>query len=233
LENIDAGHGPEKGDCTGGVLNFSNSYNININNSVLFGSGIEGITAEKVNNLKCSKTIIRGCSYGIMTLNNCSDIEFNDCEFSDNKEFDLINLADCIDVTFTKCKISENKSQDATLKITNCLNIIFSKCIIENNQGYCDSKKNKSAYETFQKEARKQKEERSKEEGGAWWCEPCAKVGAMERNFLLNIDKSKVYINECVIKYNMGCYFSRDTESYQLNNCSFYENDFILGYFAN
>ena len=110
LENIDAGHGPEKGGCTGGVLNFYDSKNINIKNSVLFGSGMEGITAEKVKNLNCDKTIIKGCTYSVMTLINCGEIKFNDCEFSDNKEFDLINLSDCINVTFSKCNISNNQT---------------------------------------------------------------------------------------------------------------------------
>jgi hypothetical protein len=83
LVEMVAGHGPEKGGCTGGVLNFSDSKNISVKNSVLFGSGTEGITAEKVKNLNCNNTIIRGCTYSIMRLNNCTKIKFNNCEFSE------------------------------------------------------------------------------------------------------------------------------------------------------
>jgi len=62
IENVDAGHGPEKGYCTGGVFNFSNSQNITINQSILYRIGMEVITAEGVRNFKCNKSIIRGCT---------------------------------------------------------------------------------------------------------------------------------------------------------------------------
>ncbi len=223
LENIDAGHGPEKGECTGGVLNFSDSKNISIKNSVLFGSGIEGITAEKVKNLNCDNTIIKGCSFSIMTLKNCEKIKFNNCEFIDNKEFDLINLSDCLDLTFAQCKISENSSS-SILRITNCLNILFTECIIENNKGYCDSEHNKLKYETLQNQVSQNVES---------FCLPCVELGEYEDDYLFNIDKSVVYINNCSINNNTSCYFSKDTKSFELKNCSFNENQFILGYFAN
>jgi hypothetical protein len=149
LENIDAGHGPEKGKCTGGVLNFSHSKNISIKNSVLFGSGMEGITAERVKNLNCDNTTIRGCTYSIMTLYDCGEIKFNDCEFSDNKEFDLINLSGCINVTFSKCNISNNQTKYfeydfydySIFNIKHSMGIKLEECNITNNMSCYFSKK--------------------------------------------------------------------------------------------
>ncbi len=150
LENIDAGHGPEKGGCTGGVLNFSDSKNISIKNSVLFGSGMEGITAEKIKNLNCDNTIIRGCTYSIMTLNNCGEIKFNNCEFSDNGEFDLINFSDCINVTFSKCNISNNQTgyseeydfyDYSIFNINQSMGVKLEECNITNNMSCYFSKK--------------------------------------------------------------------------------------------
>ncbi|MEM7009997.1 MAG: hypothetical protein AAF585_00815, partial [Verrucomicrobiota bacterium] len=48
IENIFFTHTPEQGYCTGGVLNFANCSNVVINNCVLDGCGIEGITAQFV-----------------------------------------------------------------------------------------------------------------------------------------------------------------------------------------
>lgn len=110
LENIDAGHGPEKGGCTGGVLNFINSNEISINNSIMFGSGMEGITAFKVTGLECNNSIIRGCTYSIMTLTDCRNFEFSNCEFSDNQEFDLINIFKSQNIKFLNCDISNNRT---------------------------------------------------------------------------------------------------------------------------
>ena len=148
LENIDAGHGPEKGVCSGGVLNISDSKNISIKNSVLFGSGIEGITAEKVKNLNCNNTIIRGCTNSIMTLNNCTEIKFNDCEFNDNKDSDLINLSDCINVTFSKCNISNNRTgysdecyDYSIFNINQSIGVKLEECNISNNMSCYFSKK--------------------------------------------------------------------------------------------
>lgn len=108
IENVTAGHGPEKGQCTGGVFKFRNSHDITINNCDLYGSGIEGITAEEVSNLKCTNSIIRECTYGILSLRNCVGVSFESCIFNDNKEFDLVNIVDCVGVQFSGCEFSSN-----------------------------------------------------------------------------------------------------------------------------
>jgi len=140
IENIEAGHGPEKGYCIGGVFKIINSKNFTINNSVMYGSGIEGITAENVTGLKCNNSIIRECSYSIMTLDNCTDFEFNNCEFSDNEEFDLVNISNCTNVKFSVCTFSNNKTSTeydfmdyAVFAVNDSKSISINDCLIKNN----------------------------------------------------------------------------------------------------
>ena len=112
--------------------------------------GIEGITAEYVNNLKCNNSVIRGCSYSIMTLSNCWEFEFNECEFSDNKEFDLINLSECKNVIFSKCNITNNHTgyseeyefyDYSIFNINRSMGVKLEECDITNNMSCYFSKK--------------------------------------------------------------------------------------------
>lgn len=139
IENVEAGHGPEKGGCTGGVFNISNSKNFIINKSIMYGSGMEGITTENVTGLKCNNSIIKGCTYSIMTLNNCNDFEFNSCEFNDNKEYDLVNISNCINVKFNSCSFANNQTGTeeyadyAIFNVSQSMSIVLKDCMIENN----------------------------------------------------------------------------------------------------
>jgi hypothetical protein len=139
IENVDAGHGPGKGSCTGGVFNISNSKNFNINKSIMYGSGMEGITAFNVTGLKCNNSIIKGCTYSVMTLNRCNDFEFDICEFTDNKEFDLINISNCINVKFDSCSFTNNQtgtddySDYAIFNVSQSMSIVLQDCMIESN----------------------------------------------------------------------------------------------------
>jgi len=139
IENVDAGHGPEKGNCSGGVFNFSDCSNINIVNSIMYGSGIEGITGIRVDGLKCTNSVIRGCTYSILSIQECKNFIFTDCEFSDNKEFDLINIDNCSSIKFNKCTIANNStgkedySSYALLNIKNSSQVVFQDSKFESN----------------------------------------------------------------------------------------------------
>lgn len=139
IENVNAGHGPNKGDCEGGVFYFTNCNNISINKSILYGSGMEGISAENVTNLKCNNSSIRSCTYAIMSLDKCNEVEFNNCEFSDNKEYDLVTLSNCIGIKFLSCTFSNNstlageESEYALFNVTQSMAVILKDCLIESN----------------------------------------------------------------------------------------------------
>lgn len=139
LENIDAGHGPQKGSCVGGVLYFKNSKNIQILNSIMFGSGIEGITTENVTNLTCKNSVIQGCTYSIMSLNDSQNFWFQNCKFFDNQEFDLINISNTPGVEFDACTFGSNRtgtesySDYALFNIDQAAVVQLKNCTVENN----------------------------------------------------------------------------------------------------
>jgi len=110
IENIEAGHSPNSGGCTGGVLKFDYCNNIKINDCILWGSGMEGITCYQITGLKCNNSVIKKCTYGIMSLTESKDIEFKDCDFTDNMEYNMVNISTCSNVKFDKCSFSYNKS---------------------------------------------------------------------------------------------------------------------------
>ncbi len=75
IQYLNMGH-TESGFCTGGVLRFENSRSIDIEDSILFGSGTEGITLNNVQQLNFRYSVIKECSYYIMTIQNSKDITF-------------------------------------------------------------------------------------------------------------------------------------------------------------
>lgn len=143
IENIEAGHGPEKGYCTGGVFNFLNCMSIVLNNNELFGSGTEGITAIKVTDLIINNSEIKDCSYSIMTLDSVSNVSINNCEFKNNREFDMINLTNSQDIMLNNCSIKNNSSENTSYSDYCLFNVLLSKNIILNN---CEIKNNSLDY---------------------------------------------------------------------------------------
>lgn len=110
IKDLYAGHGPEKGYCRGGVFYFENCKNINISGCDLYGSGIEGLHFENCANVNVSKTIIRECTYHILSAFNSSNINFKWCTFKDNQEFEQLNFMNAANVLFSKCKFLNNKA---------------------------------------------------------------------------------------------------------------------------
>jgi hypothetical protein len=150
IENFEMGHKPLTGGCTGGVLKFETSNDITINDCILYGCGTEGITCDAVSGLVCNNTVIRNCSYGIMSLGNSNSINFRKCDFIANKEFDMVNILDCTNIKFSKCYFSNNKStteydySDYSLfNIEGQEQVVLNDCeIINNSTNYFCTNKN-------------------------------------------------------------------------------------------
>ncbi len=111
LENIEAGHGPEKGYCTGGVIRISGGGDYNFKNCILYGSGTEGITADNITNLVCENTTIHGCTYGMMSFRACQNLTFKNCDFRDNEEFEMVMLEGTEKVLFDNCHFKRNQAK--------------------------------------------------------------------------------------------------------------------------
>lgn len=110
LRNLEMGH-TDEGSCQGGVVNFLDCKDIEVDNCDMYGCGTEGITATDCTNLQCERSIIRDCSYYIMTLNNVKGkLNFNECQFLRNREFSLVNAdVNCSKLNFIKCLFKDNQ----------------------------------------------------------------------------------------------------------------------------
>lgn len=139
IENVDAGHGASKGSCVGGVFKIENSKNFYIKNTIMYGSGIEGITTKNVSNLVCTNSFIRSCTYSIMTLNTSNDIQFENCVFEDNGVYDLVNIQSCSRVSFKNCSFEKNRTEKSNyssyslFKVNQSNTIVLLNCFIEAN----------------------------------------------------------------------------------------------------
>jgi hypothetical protein len=140
FKNIEFGHTNGKGYCTGGVLSFKNCSDINIENSVLHGSGHEGLTLSNVKGLKFNNSVIRDCTYSIMSLSDSSEILFTNSEFFNNEEFDMVKILHCYTVNFLNCNIHDNKagcgkdySHYPLFKVISSSDVMISKTKIHNN----------------------------------------------------------------------------------------------------
>lgn len=112
IENIEAGHSPEPGYCHGGVLYFADSDKISINRCLLFGSGTIGIIANRIQRLSCQNTEITNCTYHGLTIESSNEVEFTNCKWTKNREFELINIGNSSNVQFIKCEFIHNFSSN-------------------------------------------------------------------------------------------------------------------------
>ncbi|HIK16108.1 MAG TPA: right-handed parallel beta-helix repeat-containing protein [Leptolyngbyaceae cyanobacterium M33_DOE_097] len=110
LENFEATHSPDKGSCVGGVVAYRNCQDLVIRDAILEGSGTIGINGQQINKLFCRNTIITGCTYGILCLSNTEDVTFQDCQFKDNQEFDLVSVFNTKEIRFKDCEFSNNQT---------------------------------------------------------------------------------------------------------------------------
>ncbi len=111
IDGVHAGHGPDKGSCTGGVFSFERCQNIYINNSILFGCGTQGVALSNVDSFVFDNSVIEDCSYGIMTVKTSRDIIFMNSKFRNTGIYDLIDISESKNVLFTSCEISNNRTE--------------------------------------------------------------------------------------------------------------------------
>ena len=79
INNVTLGHTEEPGECSGGVLNFSQCGNVAIDQSRLFGCGTVGITAYNSSAIAINDTEIYDCTYSAANFYTCSDVVFSNC----------------------------------------------------------------------------------------------------------------------------------------------------------
>ncbi|MEM3342597.1 MAG: right-handed parallel beta-helix repeat-containing protein [Thermoplasmata archaeon] len=116
IVGMEIGH-LEKGFCAGGVLRFINCKNISLESSVLFGSGTEGICLEGVRGFRLFNSMIRDCTFNILTINGCERLEFLQSSFISNGEYNLINISRSRSLSFTKCHFEDNGKEGAFFSV--------------------------------------------------------------------------------------------------------------------
>lgn len=109
IKNLTMGHEPS-GYCTGAVITFENCSRVKIEDCDLFGCGTQGIQLNNVNHFIFSRSIIRDCTYGILSLRNSSDIRFQNSRFIDNEMFYGFSVSHSRDISISNCSISSNIS---------------------------------------------------------------------------------------------------------------------------
>lgn len=108
LDNIKVGHTSYVDTCTSAVVVFTDSSHISIFNSMLFGTGYEGLVLHNVWDLNFITSIIEKCVYGIMTIRDSSHILFSDATFRGNNGRNLINIDESSNIMFLNSTIHNN-----------------------------------------------------------------------------------------------------------------------------
>ena len=83
VEGFTAGHTKEKGECSGGVLEFSNCRKIRVEKMRLYGCGSLGIESWTCSDFDIVNTEIYECSIGGTYFDETSGINFKDCNIHD------------------------------------------------------------------------------------------------------------------------------------------------------
>ncbi|MEL6398777.1 MAG: right-handed parallel beta-helix repeat-containing protein [Cyanobacteria bacterium J06607_6] len=144
FENLELAHTGDAGFCRGSVLAFANCEAVRIDDCILFGSGTHGIEANGLTQLNCYNSVIRDCTYGILCLQQASDLRFQNCQFFDNAGFSMIGLLNCQRIDFTHCLMYDNRvdliqgvppiGDDYLFNVVDSEEIIVEHCQLHHNQ---------------------------------------------------------------------------------------------------
>jgi hypothetical protein len=116
IEGISFGHEPP-GECTGGVLSFDRTSNIDIVDCDLFGCGTMGLNLRCVNEFMMRRSTVRDCNHGIMKMESSSGLRFSDVLFRNCGPYFGVDVDDCRDVTLIDCCFVENASDSDLFRV--------------------------------------------------------------------------------------------------------------------
>jgi len=140
LEEISAGHS-EGGECEGGVFSFTDSSQIAMNRVRMYGCGTEGLTLSNVSGMEVTDSGIYNCTDSIMTVTGGENISFEDCMFSDNGGYTLVNVSGTGNMSFMNCYFNDNRGQ--MFGVNNTTIFVLHSSFNRNNTDYpIDSSRN-------------------------------------------------------------------------------------------
>jgi len=118
VENLTIGH-TEGGYCDGGVIRVEGGSGNSVSSCDLYGCGTYGIVTHDTNGLLVSRTNVHDCTYGIMELYDSKSVRFEDCDFFNNSEFELISNRDTENTIFSGCRFYANYAGAPLFSSTN------------------------------------------------------------------------------------------------------------------
>jgi hypothetical protein len=127
VENLTIGH-TEGGYCDGGVIGVEGGERISVSNCDLYGCGTYGVVTRDTREFTMLRSNIHDCTYGIMELWSSDRVEFFQCDFFSNREYELITNHGSENVVFEDCRIFGNWA-DAPLFMSD-EDIVLKKCEI-------------------------------------------------------------------------------------------------------
>lgn len=135
IKNIIAGHTPEPYECNAGVLKFTNSNDISIMNSELYGCGSIGLSLNNVKNLESSNCTIDHCSLRALDIYNSESIKFTNNKIVNHEAFsNIVMLNGAKNITFETCELSNNNNFGwSFIEACDNSNVLLDKCVIKNN----------------------------------------------------------------------------------------------------
>ena len=144
IKNIVAGHTPSKYECNAGVLKFTNSNNISISNSHLYGCGSIGLNLHNVSKLEASNCLIDHCSLRAIQIYDSSDIKFIENKIIDHEAYSNIVMIDGgKGIVFEKCEFANNNNfMWNFIEASNKSDTLFDSCVIKNNSKSSNSEFN-------------------------------------------------------------------------------------------
>lgn len=110
FSGITMGHDVQKGLCEGAVMTVLNANYLHIENCDLYGSGTMGIEAEGVSFLTMQRSVIRECTYGILSLMSSNSFVFDDCTFKDNTGDNMVKLQFAYGLKFNNSQFINNQT---------------------------------------------------------------------------------------------------------------------------
>jgi hypothetical protein len=138
LRNIVAGHEPQEYMCDAGVLKFTDSSNIRISDSDLYGCGSMGLELRNVKELSFNNSIIRECSLRAIQIYDSEAIRFTGSRIINHPAYsNIILLSGSKDIVFKDCELANNNSFEwSFVESGSCLGVEFDGCYFSNNSPF-------------------------------------------------------------------------------------------------
>jgi len=107
LSGFTAGHTQEPGECSGGVLSFTDCSDVYIDNCRMYGCGTIGISAYGCSGITVAGSEIYECSFCGVTMWNCGNAEFENTVIRDIGAEEMLAVYECRNVKWNGERVGD------------------------------------------------------------------------------------------------------------------------------